>query len=218
MSLHIKTVLILLISCSFNVKSQQNILLIGDSHGAANEGWVYHLMQIRPEDKFCNLSISGNTIGFSNLNRDTLNTLHNIRSYIQRGNEKLRNIDKVLILLGTNDCKSVFKDSFLMSVGRFESIIQIIRNSFPDTKQPAIIYITPPPFDDDNKLTEKYIGGNSRLKILIPQLLKAAKKQHVKTINLNKIIGKNAGKNTIDGVHYNSEGYKKIAQIINRLL
>lgn len=210
--------LIFLILCSFRLRSQQNILIIGDSHGEAKDGWVYHLKQLRQQDKFCNLSIAGNTIGFKNLNRDTLNTMFNVQSYIQRGKEKLGRIDKVLILLGTNDCKSVFKDSFMLSVGRFENIIKTIRSSFSETNQPEIVYITPPPFDDDSKLTEKYIGGNSRLKILIPQLLKVAKKHHIKTINLNKILGKNAGKNTTDGVHYNNEGYIQIAQLINRNL
>lgn len=215
----IRTIFIFISICiSFNLSSQKNLLIIGDSHGAAKDGWVKHLMHLRSNDKFCNLSIAGNTIGFKNLNRDTLNTLHNIQSYIQRGKEKLSSIDKVLILLGTNDCKSLFKDSFLLSVGRFENIIQTIRSSFHETNQPEIVYITPPPFDDDSKLTEKYIGGNSRLKILLPQLLKIAKKYNIETINLNKILGIKAGKDTTDGVHYKNEGYKKIALIINRHL
>lgn len=194
---------------------QQKILVIGDSHGAADYGWVSQLMQLRPNDVFCNLSIAGNTIGFKNLNQDTLNTLLNLKSYIQRGKEKLGNVDKILILLGTNDCKTVFKDSFLLSVGRFENIIKTIRINFSETNQPEIIYITPPPFDDDNKLTEKYWGGNKRLEILIPKLLKVVKKQHIKVINLNKKMGKNVGKNIIDGVHFDRKGYKQIAQIIN---
>lgn len=218
MKFHRTSFFIFLILCSLNIRSQQNLLIISDSHGAAKDGWVYYLKDLHQHDKFCNLSIGGNTIGFKNLNRDTLNTLFNIQSYIERGKEKLGSIDKVLILLGTNDCKSVFKDSFMLSVERFENLIKTIRCNFFETNQPEIVYITPPPFDNDNKLTEKYIGGNCRLRVLIPQLLKAAKKQHVKTINLYKILGKNAGKNTTDGVHYKSNGYKKIAQIINRHL
>jgi len=209
------TFLIIFVCYSLRLSSQQNLLIIGDSHGAAKDGWVYHLMQLRSNDKFCNLSIGGNTIGFKNLNRDTLNTLFNIRTYIQRGQENLKKIDKVLVLLGTNDCKTVFKDSFLLSVDRFENIIETIRSSFRKTNQPEIVYITPPPFDNDSKLSEKYIGGNGRLIIIIPQLLEVAKNQNIKSINLYKILGEDAGKSTTDGVHYNSEGYKKIAQIIN---
>jgi len=210
--------IVLLIFCIFNLRGQQNILTIGDSHGAAKDGWVYHLMQMRSQDKFYNLSIAGNTIGFNNLNRDTLNTLINIKSYIQRGKEKLGNIDKVLILLGTNDCKSVFKDSFLLSVSRFERIINSIRHEFSPSNQPDIVYITPPPFASDENLTEKYVGGNSRLKILIPKLMIVAKQNHVKSININKMLTKKLAPKTIDGVHYNSKGYELIAIKINQNL
>lgn len=214
-----KTLIILfLIFYSVHMKSQQNMLIIGDSHGALKDGWVFHLMQLRPGDKFINLSISGNTIGFNNLGKDTLNTLVNISSYIQKGQIKVGKIDKILILLGTNDCKNVFKDSFLLSVSRFESIIQIIHNRFSESASPEIIYITPPPFDVDSKLSEKYKGGNERLKILIPELMNVAKREKIKTINLNKMLGNDVVNYITDGVHYNNDGYKLFARIINRNL
>lgn len=218
MNIKLSIVFILLMFDVLNISGQLNVLIIGDSHGAAKNGWVAQLEQLRPHDTFCNLSIGGNTIGFKNLNRDTLNTLQNIRSYLQRGKNALGNIDRVLILLGTNDCKSVFKDSFLLSVSRFDSVIKIIRSEFLTSVQPEIVYITPPPFAVDSQLTEKYVGGNARLKILIPQLLKVAKKNQVRSIQLNKMLGVYTGKMTTDGVHYSADGYKKIAKMIDKHL
>ena len=76
-------------------------------------------------------------------------------------------IDKIIILLGTNDCKAVFKDSLHLVAHRFGCMIESIQNEFMGSEKPQIVYITPPPFANDNELTEKYKGGNSRLKIYI---------------------------------------------------
>lgn len=211
-------VLLALASLSFSCKSQQNILILGDSHGAVEQGWVYHLQKLRPKDKFCNLSISGNIIGFSNLDRDTLNTIRNIHSYLERGKLYLDKIDKVLILLGTNDCKSVFNDSLNLVASRFGILITSIQRELSQSNRTKIVYITPPPFADDKNLTEKYKGGNKRLKMLIPKLVNTAKKQGVKCINLNRMMGVKAGEMTTDGVHYSNEGYEKIAKKINNHL
>ena len=201
--------------CSMSLKGQQNYLVIGDSHGAAKDGWVYHLAKLRTNDNFCNLSISGNTIGFKNLGRDTLNTLYNIQSYIRRGKNELGRIDKILIMLGTNDCKSSFKDSLSISTYSFERILKITKQEFDESTQVEIIFITPPPFDSEGELSDKYSGANKRLRILIPKLLEIAKNKKIKQIDLNKFLGKKARHNIIDGVHYNSEGYMHIAKIIN---
>ena len=164
------------------------------------------------------MSIGGNTIGFRNLDRDTLNTLKNIQSYLELGKKHFGKIDKIIILLGTNDCKAVFKDSLHLVAHRFGCMIDSIQNEFINAEKPQIVYITPPPFANDNKLTEKYKGGNSRLKILIPQLLHKAKKQGIKYIHLNKKMGRKAGEMTTDGVHYSDKGYEVIASIINKYL
>ena len=210
--------LLLFVSIPFFVMSQQRILVLGDSHGATENGWVNQLKKLRPDDRFLYLSLGGNTIGFRNLDRDTLNTLKNIHSYLERGKKHFGEIDKIIILLGTNDCKAVFKDSLHLVAHRFGCMIDSIQNEFINAEKPQIVYITPPVFANDNELTEKYKGGNSRLKILIPQLLHKAKKQGIKYIHLNKKMGRKAGEMTTDGVHYSDKGYEVIATIINKYL
>ena len=210
--------LLLFVLIPFFVMCQQRIMVLGDSHGAAENGWVNQLKKLRTDDKFLNLSIGGNTIGFKNLDRDTLNTLKNIHSFMERGKQHFGKIDKIIILLGTNDCKVVFKDSLHLVAYRFKCMIESIQNEFMNAEKPQIVYITPPPFANDNELTEKYKGGNSRLKILKPKLLHMAKKQGVKCIHLNNKMGRRAGEMTTDGVHYSDEGYELIASIINKYL
>jgi hypothetical protein len=54
------------------------IFTLGDSNGALPFGWVNQLKKIRPDDTIFDISISGNTIGFNNNGRASLNTLSNI--------------------------------------------------------------------------------------------------------------------------------------------
>lgn len=69
----------------------KSILILGDSNGAFEYGWVNQLKKLRPADRIENTSIAGNTIGFNNLNRKSLNTLGNIDLYLEECYKK--NID-----------------------------------------------------------------------------------------------------------------------------
>ena len=84
------------------------ILAIGDSNGASDHGWVVQLQKFLPEDSIVNYSIPGNTIGFDNLEQERLNTLKNIDQFLLNTPGSIA-FDKVVILLGTNDCKAVFQ-------------------------------------------------------------------------------------------------------------
>lgn len=195
-----------------------NTMVLGDSHGAIATGWVNQLKKLRPYDRFCNLAISGNTIGFNNSGQDTLNTLRNIKSYINRAKSDLGKIDKVLILLGTNDCKAVFSSQFDEITPNFQKLLTSIKSEFKPDSIPQIIIISSPPIAKDNRLADKYKGGNARLKKLIPMLKKTALLNHLQYIELNKKLKNKGNTMTTDGVHFNEEGYKLIANIINKEL
>jgi lysophospholipase L1-like esterase len=83
-------------------------LAIGDSHGAVETGWVNQLQKLRPADSIMNVAVSGNTIGFDNLGRESLNELKNIQNQLLIANEYPHSIDYFIVMLGTNDCKAVF--------------------------------------------------------------------------------------------------------------
>ncbi len=77
-------IMIILCFLSCEDRKAEYILAIVDSHGAIEQGWVDQLRELRPNDSILNYCISGNTIGFDNLNRDTLNTIKNINKYINK--------------------------------------------------------------------------------------------------------------------------------------
>ena len=182
----------LLMSCKLSSTDKPlNIVIIGDSNGASETGWVYQLGKLRNKgDILINHSIGGNTIGFDNLDRDTLNTLRNISSYIRIAEDSVRIIDKILICLGTNDCKAVFDSLQSLVPVNLERLVQAVRN-YPYAAEtiPEIVLITPPPIADDSILLPKYSGGQERLKKLLPSYRMIADKYD---ISISKIVSESS--------------------------
>ncbi|NLO70484.1 MAG: SGNH/GDSL hydrolase family protein [Porphyromonadaceae bacterium] len=209
-------IIILAIQCTER-PGNNHLLIIGDSNGAAKDGWVTELMKLRAYDLFLNLSIAGNTIGFDNLDKDTLNTKKNIASYLERGKDSLERVDKILIWLGTNDCKTVFKDNQDVVINNLDTILSII-DAYPFKKKPRVYLIAPTPFAPDSLLSEKYHGGEERLSRLIPQMAETAQRRDVPFLNLHDSILAEYPQMHKDGVHLNEYGAAKAAKIINTFI
>lgn len=197
---------------------KKNVMVLGDSNGAFDSGWVYQLSRLHPEINFINFSISGNTIGFDNLNKDTLNTLKNIYKYLKEGLEINNQIDIILIMLGTNDCKAIFDTLQPKVVKNLDSLINILVNYKYPIKRPDIVLITPPPAGDDSILQPKYYGILNRLKNLIPEYKEIALKYKIYFIDIFTPLEKDFYKLTTDGIHFKTIGYIKIAEIIDNYL
>lgn len=212
-----KLFILLFLSISASVFSK-NIVVIGDSHGALPQGWVHQLCELRKNDSVFNLAISGNTIGFQNNGRDTLNTFKNIDSYLQRSEKHFEKIDMIILLLGTNDCKAVFASQTEEVYKNLDSLLTKINNHFEGRIKPRLVYVSPPPMADDKFLTEKYVGGNYRLKRLIKQIKSQAKAHHFEYVDIFHPLWNERNTLTADGVHYKLEGYVKIARLIQKKL
>lgn len=200
-----------------HVPSRQ-ILAIGDSNGAINKGWVDQLQNLRPQDVLINTCISGNTIGFNNLEKEELNTLKNLEKYFSKAQGRL---DAVVVMLGTNDSKAIFGTQEKEVPSNLEKLILQMKKKIADTKElgnPTIYIVSPPPFAADDKLNAKYQGGNDRVKKLTVEFQKIAQKHNVKFINTYEIIHPVFDYISNDGVHLNEEGQRIISSIINRHL
>tara|TARA_R110000744_G_scaffold380237_1_gene500368 strand:- start:2271 stop:2495 length:225 start_codon:yes stop_codon:yes gene_type:complete len=71
------------------------------------------------------MSISGNTIGFDNLENPNLN---NLDVYLEKGSKNNGYLVFAIILLGTNDSKVIFKDREKEVLRNMELLIDQIRN------------------------------------------------------------------------------------------
>lgn len=200
-------------------KKAECILVLGDSNGALEYGWVKQMEKLRPNDSILNFSISGNTIGFNNLGRSSLNTLSNVDSIMKEVYSKYSHIDKVVMMLGTNDCKTIFKDSLKYAAQNMRSLLRHVKsNANLHNDKTLIFVVSPPPFGSDTILGEKYTGGLERVSWLNAQLKIIAGDEGAVYIDSFSILLPVFNYLSTDGVHLNSDGQLMIAHIIEENL
>jgi lysophospholipase L1-like esterase len=193
-------------------------LLIGDSHGASPTGWASQLMQKRADISFVNTCVSGNTIGFDNLNSERLNTLENIGRYVQLALDSSRTdrIDDVVILLGTNDCKAVFAQRQEEVPVHLTALIDSVRMLTAGQQTPPVIYIvSPPPYGPDDLLPEKYSGAGARLMRLIPAFMEVALTKDCAFVDVYNPLLPHMAEYTTDGVHLTVRASRQIADAVS---
>jgi lysophospholipase L1-like esterase len=196
-----------------------NILTIGDSNGAGPDGWPEQLKKLEPYSTVVNRSVSGNTIGFDNLGQSSLNTLKNIERYLEEAYKQIgsgHEFDFILMNLGTNDTKVIFKDQQKEVAANLALLIQKIKEYIKreNRKLPQIIIITPSPMDEEKIAKEKYGGGDERIRknnILFKQV---AVKNHVGFIDTYPVLKKDFSLKTTDGVHLIPKAQFQMATMI----
>lgn len=118
---------------SASAQKKLTILTIGDSNGTFEYSWPQQLKKSLPNSTVINKSISGNTIGFDNLDRAELNTVKNINRYLEEVFKEIgspKNFDYVFINLGTNDTKRIFVDRQKEVPENMSLLIRLIRQYF----------------------------------------------------------------------------------------
>lgn len=216
-----QVVIYLVFLMASQVSAQQidsvTVLTLGDSNGAAENGWVNQMRTLQPEWHIINTSVSGNTVGFDNLNREELNTLKNLDRYLQLVTDSVSALDYVVILLGTNDAKTVFDERQAEVLKNMTTLIQHLKKFISiqefDTQ---IILVSPPPYGPDEMLAEKYLGGNERVKVLSKEFKQIAENNEAKFVNIWSELNPVFENFSTDGVHLTTEGQKMIARKIIR--
>lgn len=193
------------------------ILVIGDSNGAHANGWVNQLKKLSFDDFIYNTSSSGNTIGFDNNGKKEKNTLRCVNGYLEAASASLSGLDKIVIMLGTNDCKAIFNDSLLIVPQNMRKLIRKIKaHKIFIACQPEIIIISPPPCAGDDKMLPKYHGSSKDIAWLIPQFKEIAEDEACIYIDTYSILLPQWDQLSKDGIHLTSEGQQKLAKLIKQ--
>lgn len=208
----------MLTEVALNHVPAETVLVIGDSNGAKKGGWVDQLQVLLFNDTFFNTSISGNTIGFDNSGSESRNSLKNITNHLTRYDPEGNRINKVLIMLGTNDCKNEFDRKLREVPGLYNQLLDSIKLYYENRSVPEIVMISPPPYGHDSILQEKYHGGARRVQQLNKDFAKVAAKADVAYIDVQSALWPVYDELTRDGVHFNEQGYKLVAFLIHRAL
>ena len=210
--------LILIDSCSDVSNKSKKIIAIGDSNGAFDYGWVAQLQKLLPNDVIYNTSVSGNTIGFDNLGYADLNTLKSLNTYLVRAKDSLKSVDDVVIMLGTNDSKYVFRDQQDEVLVNMNTLVSRIKSFFGSGKEPKIIIVAPPPYGDDSILADKYKGGNQRVEMLSVKYKKLAEENQCEFVDIYSKLKDTFMQYSTDGIHLNEKGQRIIAtEIVKKL-
>ena len=196
-----------------------HVLTIGDSNGAFDFGWPQQLAKLLPYSTVINKSVSGNTIGFNNLNRPELNTLTNINQYLADAYDQLpadETLDYIFIALGTNDTKTVFKDRQKEVPENMKLLLQKINMFLQEhhKKLPHICIITPSPMDEQMIDQVKYGGGNARIQHNNKLFKKIAAAEHADFINSYDQLKEDFAEKTIDGIHLKDKTQLTLAGIL----
>ena len=192
-----------------------NIFTLGDSNGTYPHSWPQQLISALSGAQVFNISKGGRTIGFLNLGDSTLNSLFVIDQNLKKAAEftKERPYDYVILELGTNDAKNVF--AFLQKEVplNLEKLILKIKNCpYPVINKARIIIISPPPYGSKALATEKYAGGDERVKQMSKEFKKVARRNECIFIDGYKTIGHKIETVTTDGLHLDAAGSKALIE------
>jgi lysophospholipase L1-like esterase len=191
------------------------VLTIGDSNGAAADGWPVWLRQLIAADVFINNAQGGRTLGFDNPDVQH-NGLANIDHYIDEATAQAgKGVDDVVVLLGTNDCKACFDKRLGEVEANLRMMVEKIRKHDNAGKwSPRVVIVTPLPYGRDERLLEKYHGAEARARRLASVYRLVAKDLHCKLVDAHGLLEHVWERVSPDGVHMNEEGQKMLAKAI----
>lgn len=198
-----------------------NIFTLGDSNGTFPHSWPRQLKLALPNAQVFNISRSGRTIGFVNNGDSSLNALLVMDENLKKAAEFTgdRPFDFIVIELGTNDAKAVFADRQREVPVNLERLVQKIKGSSYSTISKAkIIIIAPPPYGAKAEATEKYAGGDQRVKKMSKTFRKVAKRNNCLFVNGYKTPGLDINTMTEDGLHLDAVASKKLIEPVVKLI
>lgn len=198
-----------------------NIFTLGDSNGTFPHSWPRQLKLALPNAQVFNISKSGRTIGFVNNGDSSLNALLVMDENLKKAADFTgdRPFDFVVIELGTNDAKAVFADRQREVPVNLERLVQKIKGSSYSTISKAkIIIIAPPPYGAKAEATEKYAGGDQRVKKMSKTFRKVAKRNNCLFVNGYKTPGLDINTMTEDGLHLDAVASKKLIEPVVKLI
>lgn len=212
--------LLLLAQCS-TASDTLRIFTLGDSNGTFPASWPVQLQNAFPQAKVFNISKSGRTIGFVNNGDTSLNSLMVIQENLAKAAAYTKGhpFDYIVLQLGTNDAKAVFADRQQEVPGNMEKLIQqMLHSGYPEISKARIIIVSPPPYGHKAEITEKYKGGDARVKVMSEAFAQIAKRNGCLFVDGYHTPDINPEYQTEDGLHLDAFGSRKLMEPVIQLI
>jgi lysophospholipase L1-like esterase len=208
--------------------SAERIMVFGDSLSwgyepgskhqrfAADVRWPGRL-QILLGDKYEIIEENLNSRGIENGDPRPGKEGRRALDYIEAALDSQDPIDKVVVLLGTNELKHEMNMSAEQVGESMEKLLTIIKNrpsQFRGTT-PEVLLLSPPIINDETEYCrdgDKYLGATVKSQELVGVYERLAAKLGIGFVDLNAIT---AG---VDGIHINADEHAKVAELVYSVL
>lgn len=206
---------LLLTGCKLPL-NKRKIVVLGDDHAAAKNGWVYYFQRLRSGGPMLNAAVAGATTAFPSPSQPALNTLDQLVPYLRKGFAEMGAIDEVIIQLGTNDCKAQYQAGDVERSVKFRELIGGIKSFFAERGQPAprIVILSPPVFADEVAISD-FENSKQCLRELVTDTKQFAQKEGICFVDIseNKQLLNHLNP---DGVHFSSRGLELMAELLKK--
>lgn len=137
--------------------------------------------------------------------------------YIEAALDSQDPLDRVIVLLGTNELKyemNMSAEQVGESMEKLLTIIQTRPSQFRGTT-PEVLLLSPPVINEETEYCrtgDKYLGATEKSKNLVSVYERLAAKLGIDFISLNGITP------GVDGIHINADEHAKVAELIHAAL
>ncbi|MBF7095517.1 SGNH/GDSL hydrolase family protein [Alkalibacter mobilis] len=122
-------------------------------------------------------------------------------------------LDIVLIMLGTNDMKSIYNAGAWEIAKGAGVLVDVIRGVLPENT-PKIVLASPPRLGEESENSPQFLGAMDKVKQISDEFEKVAAEKNVVFIDIGSMV--EAG--STDGIHLEESGHKKTAEIFYRYI
>jgi lysophospholipase L1-like esterase len=158
--------------------------------------------------------ISGGLCGRTLVAEDSKKPHRTGITHLQAILESTDPIDGLIIMLGTNDIKSIYNLTPVEIAGHLLQTIEFVRKIKDLEKIPHILIVCPPPVinPETNDLDSRMVPGLEAFKVLPSLYKEIAQKSDCGFINAGDYISSSK----IDGYHLDEEGHLILAKVIEK--
>lgn len=124
--------------------------------------------------------------------------------------ETHRPLDLVIIMLGTNDTKSVYSATAQDIAKGLERLVRMVQvsDAGPSKSAPKVLLVSPAPVDEVGRLAPIFVGGAEKSRALAPLLKDAAARLGTGFLDLAPL----AAVDPVDGVHFTAEAQAAVGK------
>ena len=124
--------------------------------------------------------------------------------------ESHREVDLVIIMLGTNDLKHRFSVTASDIATGAEKLIIEVRNALvgPNGSASQVLLVSPVPVEEVGALADMFLGGAEKSKVLGTKMAAVAERQETGFLDLAEI----AQVDPVDGIHLDEKAHEAIGQ------